>query len=111
MKLLEGTLYSMDAAGSYIASAVELPALYGLEGELVLVRVSVEARHLEELLDALAGLDFPVNPELNHQPGLVSVEFPAYATHVGEVRETITRLGFDPGSLAVHGMLSSAAVA
>ena len=41
-----------------------VPALFGQEGELVLLRVAVEPRLLEDLLEALARLDFPVNPQL-----------------------------------------------
>ena len=36
------------------------PSLGGAEGELVSVRVLVEPRLLEELLEALAGVSFPV---------------------------------------------------
>ncbi len=41
-------------------------SLFGREGELVSVRITVEPRLLEDLLDALAVLDFPVNPQLYH---------------------------------------------
>ena len=40
--------------------------LTGSEGELVQVRIAAEPRCLEELLDCLAGLPFPVNPQLYH---------------------------------------------
>jgi hypothetical protein len=76
---------------------------------LVVARVLVEPRHLEELLEALAGLEFPVNPELQHRTGAVIVEFPAYAEHVEEIRNTIRRLGFDAHSLDVFGVLHAAA--
>ncbi len=75
---------------------------------LVVARVVVEPRHLEELLEGLAGLDFPVNPELQHRTGSVIVEFPAYAGHVEEIRNTIRRLGFDTQSLNVFGALHAA---
>lgn len=56
------------------------------EGELLLVRLRVESRQLEDVLDALAELPFPVNPEMCHV-GLHSiVEFPAYESHM----ETVT---------------------
>jgi len=42
------------------------------EGELLLVRLRVECRQLEEVLEALADLPFPVNPELCHV-GLMSL--------------------------------------
>ena len=80
-------------------------SLFGSNGELVELRIPVEPRHLEDLLEALASLDFPVNPELFHQPGVVNVEFPAYAGHVEEVRNVLREAGFDPGSLQVLGIL------
>ncbi len=88
---------------------LDAPVLFGVEGELVLVRVSVDPRHLEDLLEGLAGLDFPVNPELTHRTGAVIVEFPAYATHVDEVKAALVAYGFDPEALAVFGMLHAAA--
>jgi hypothetical protein len=80
-------------------------SLFGQNGELVELRIPVEPRLLEDLLEALASLDFPVNPELSHQPRVVYVEFPAYAGHVEEVRGLLRRSGFDPGSLEVFGIL------
>ena len=76
---------------------------------LVMARVLVEPRHLEELLEGLAGLDFPVNPELQHRTGSVLVEFPAYAEHLEEIRNMIRRLGFDAESMDVFGVLHAAA--
>ncbi len=74
---------SHDHRSDYSGAA---PALFGLEGELVSLRISVEPRLLEDLLEALARLDFPVNPQLYHQPAHVTVEFPAYSARVDEVR-------------------------
>ncbi len=88
--------------------ALETPPLLGVEGELILMSVSVDPRNLEELLEALAGLEFPVNPELMHHLSAVTVEFPAYSTHVAEVKMALEEYGFDPESLAVFGMLRSA---
>jgi len=82
------------------------PALFGLEGELVSLRISVEPRFLEDLLETLAHLDFPVNPQLYHRPGQVTVEFPAYSNRVDEVRKAMQTYGFDPGSLEVSGILT-----
>ncbi len=77
------------------------PALFGLEGELVSLSISVEPRLLEDLLEALARLDFPVNPQLYHRPAHVTVEFPAYSTRVDEVRNALRRHGFATSSLRV----------
>ena len=83
-------------------SAVQpAPALCGREGELLSLRVSVEPRSLEDLLETLAGLDFPVNPQLYHSPGEVTVEFPAYAARIEEVSNTLHRRGFPPSSLQI----------
>lgn len=73
--------------------------LFGREGELYLLRISVEPRLLEDLLETLAALDFPVNPELLHQPNEVTVEFPAYARRIDEVRAALDRNGFDASGL------------
>jgi hypothetical protein len=85
-----------------------VPALFGQEGELVSLRVAVEPRLLEDLLEALARLDFPVNPQLYHRPALVTVEFPAYSARVDEVRDTLQRHGFSPASLEVASGLELA---
>jgi hypothetical protein len=77
------------------------PALFGQEGELVSLRIVVEPRLLEDLLESLARLDFPVNPQLYHRPAQVTVEFPAYSARVEEVRGTLERNGFSPASLEV----------
>src|SRR5271166_1073099 len=82
--------------------------LFGSEGELVLLRITVEPRLLEDLLDALAHLDFPVNPELCHRAAQVVVEFPAYERKIDEVRGILQAYRFDPGSLAKTRMLSLA---
>ncbi|HEU0120691.1 MAG TPA: hypothetical protein VFQ91_09215 [Bryobacteraceae bacterium] len=59
------------------------------EGALLLVRLRIESRQLEDLLETLADLPFPVNPELCHA-GLVSVvEFPAFETRLALVREAV----------------------
>lgn len=87
------------------ASRETVPALLGSEGELVLLQISVEPRLLEELLEALARLDFPVNPELSHRPNSVAVEFPAWSERVQEVRKLLDVYGFDPTCLEVHSAL------
>lgn len=69
--------------------------LRGAEGDLVLLRITVGARQLEELLETIASLPFPINPEIQHQAsGLNCVEFPAYSSRIEEVRLALTRRGF-----------------
>ncbi len=93
--------------------------LCGREGALVSVSISVDPRHLESLLEALARLDFPINPQIYHDAAMVYrfgdgreqsvattlVEFPAYEGRLGDVRRAVEAFGFDPDSVHVVGML------
>jgi hypothetical protein len=78
--------------------------LSGREGELVSVSISVDPRDLEALLESLASVKFPVNPQIHHG-ARTSVEFPAYAGDLGQVRTCLEAGGFDPGSIRVVSML------
>ena len=53
--------------------------------ELLMVRVTVPAQELEDVLDMLAGLRFPVNPELFSSGGETMIEFPTYGHQLKEV--------------------------
>ncbi len=77
------------------------PALFGSEGELVLLHISIEPKLLEDLLEVLARLDFPVNPELYHKPNSVAVEFPAWSSRVDNVRKLLKFYGFEQACLVV----------
>jgi len=81
--------------------------LAGVEGALVSVRVSVEAPFLERLLEALAHLKFPVNPQIYHTVPLTIVEFPAYDNHLPEVRTLLESYGFAAESVEATPMLDS----
>ena len=83
-----------------------IASLTGLEGELVLIRICVEARMLEELLEALAEAPFPLNPQIYHHPNTV-VEFPAYSSRLNEIESVITSRGFDPAQMQVANLLES----
>ena len=82
--------------------------LCGSEGELVSVSISVDPRDLEALLESLAHVDFPINPQIYHAEGqgpaaLTTVVFPAYAGRLPQVREAASRV---PGSsVCLKGML------
>ena len=80
-------------------------ALFGREGELISLSVATEPKHLEDLLEALASLDFPVNPQLYHRPAEVLVEFPAYSSQVEQVRNALLRQGLAGGGIQVSGPL------
>ncbi|MBK5293566.1 MAG: hypothetical protein JJE04_18055 [Acidobacteriia bacterium] len=85
------------------------PFLSGLEGELVSLRIAVEPRLLEDLLETLAELPFPVNPRIQHQVGAnpsTVVEFPAYREKLDLVRASLGRGGFPAASLHVDRMLA-----
>jgi hypothetical protein len=74
-------------------------ALFGREGELISLAIATEPKLLENLLEALASLDFPVNPQLYHRPAEVLVEFPAYSNQVEQVRDALLKQGFDAGGI------------
>ena len=93
--------------------------LSGSEGELVSVSVCVDPRRLESLLEALASIPFPINPQIYHEAAEVKrfadgsetiddvtlVEFPAYDGRLEEVRQALAANGFDPAGVRVSGML------
>jgi len=82
-----------------------VPSLLGLEGELVIASITVDPHDLEELLDALAHVPFPINPQIYHQRGVV--EFPAYAQRVTDVRAALEAYGFNGSILHVRSMLDA----
>jgi hypothetical protein len=80
-------------------------SLAGAEGALVSVSVSVESRRLEQLLDALAQLEFPINPAICHDVPITLVEFPAYENHLPEIRRILESHGFPIASMQATAML------
>jgi len=95
-------------------------ALSGSGGALVSISIHLDARYLESLLEALARVSFPLNPQIYHDAAMVYeypdgrqdseavtlVEFPAYTGQLGEVRRALEAYGFDPASLQVTSMLA-----
>jgi hypothetical protein len=82
--------------------------LLGSEGALVSVSISVEPLRLEALLDALARLDFPINPQIYHAAGpATEVEFPAYEKRLPEIRGLLEIYGFRGESVTSKPMLDS----
>ena len=88
------------------SASVPTRFLTGSEGELVQVRISTEPRRLEELLDCLSSLSFPINPQLYHGVPTV-VEFPAYESRLAHVTETLRIYGFDPDSMCINPMVKA----
>ncbi|MGO9011050.1 MAG: hypothetical protein ACLQPN_13190 [Bryobacteraceae bacterium] len=74
------------------------------QGELLAVSIRVDPRRLEALLEALAQVSFPINPQIHHGAETV-VEFPAYQDRVGEVERVLETCGFAPQSLRATPML------
>ena len=95
------------------------PSLSGREGDLISVSINIDPRCLESLLEALAQVGFPVNPQIYHDAAMVYlypdgreeteattlVEFPAYRGQLDEVIRALDNYGFDPASLQVTSML------
>jgi hypothetical protein len=89
------------------------------EGDLLLISIDVEPRQLESLLETLAQLDFPVNPQIYHDARIVYqysdgheasksatlVEFPTYEVHLKDVRRALVAAGFDPACVHAINML------
>ncbi len=83
-----------------------LPALSTPEGELVSVSIQVDPRYLEDLLECLAEIDFPINPQIYHgRP--TSVEFPAYEARVPALRKKVQSAGFTSNTISVKPMVDA----
>jgi len=94
-------------------------SLAGAEGELLAVRISVEPRLLEKLLDTLARLEFPISPQIYHHAALryvyadgrdrweptTTVELPAYAGWLPALRQALEQGGFQAACFAARSML------
>ena len=97
----------------------DTPSLSSSEGALVSVSISVDPHFLESLLEALAQVSFPINPQIYHDAAIVYryadereetesttlVEFPAYAQRLDDVRGALGANGFDPACMEMTGML------
>jgi hypothetical protein len=83
-------------------------AIRGSEGELVSVSISVSPRDLEALLESLAHVHFPINPQIYHaedDSARTIVEFPAYSNGLPQVQAALAASGFDPEAIRVRGMV------
>ena len=99
-----------DSVSVWNGSAFPLPSfLSGSEGELVSVRIAVHPRGLEDLLDCLAGLPFPVNPEIRHGVP-TTVECPAWASSLARVEDALRSAGFEADAICVRPMLAALSV-
>ena len=90
-------------------------ALRTSEGELLHLSVSVPLRQLQDLLDTLNHLPFPVNPEIVHtgaensqaSPLAIDVRFPAYERRMPGVITSLEQAGFARDILKVRAALSA----
>jgi hypothetical protein len=71
------------------------PVLRSPQGDLVFVRVHVDPRSLEDALEALCDLDFPINPEIRHGYPDTVIEFPAYDALIPEIEGLLRRSGIE----------------
>ena len=95
------------------------PSLSTAEGALISVSIHVEPPCLESLLEALALVSFPINPQIYHDAALVYrypdgrdetesvtlVEFPAYEGRLDEVRRAVEAYGFPLDCIHAIAML------
>lgn len=95
------------------------PSLSTTEGDLVSVSIHVEPHSLESLLESLALVSFPINPQIYHDAAMVYryadgreetesvtlVEFPAYEGRLDEVRRTLQAYGFPSDCIHAVAML------
>ena len=102
-------------------SAIAGSVLAGNEGELVSVSLHADPHDLEALLEALAQVEFPINPQIYHDAALVYyhadgservepvtlVEFPAYSGNLDALRRVLGANGFDPAIAAASPMLDT----
>ena len=93
--------------------------LTGVQGPLTCISIEVDSRRLESLLDTLARLPFPINPQIYHDAavayrfadgservtGKTLVEFPAYDQQTEDVRNALDGAGFSAFDLHVTRML------
>jgi hypothetical protein len=89
------------------------------EGVLVSIAIRVEPRRLEALLEALAQVAFPINPQIYHEAEIefrncdgrqasevtTLVEFPAYLARIEDVLRALELNGFDRRDVLVTSML------
>jgi hypothetical protein len=97
----------------------ESPSLEGADGELICIRITIEPRLLERLLDVLARLEFPINPQLYHDAATIylcpdgsrlvqpatMVEFPAWTDRLPKIKDALVASAFGEECLTVKGML------
>ena len=104
---------------SSLPAGVPRASLATSEGALVSVSIHIHPRYLEALLEALARIDFPINPQIYHDAEIVTVhangseeieattvvEFPAYVGRLEDVYRALHAYGFSDDGVCVTSML------
>jgi hypothetical protein len=94
-------------------------SLSSSEGDLVSIAICVEPRRLETLLETLARVGFPINPQICHEAVIAFpradereetavttlVEFPAYLGRLEEVYRALESEGFERDAVQSTSML------
>lgn len=95
---------------SRVLDPLYCPSLRGSEGELYWVQIWIEPRALEQLLEALSTVSFPINPEIHHpsarMQNRVVVEFPAYSGKLNEVYNAADSPGLTDAQIHVQQMMA-----
>lgn len=79
-------------------------------GELVAAQIRISPRLLEDLLEALASADFPINPEIRHaslgsRVGSTIVRFEVLDSQIPTLRDVLATSGFAPNLLEINRSL------
>jgi hypothetical protein len=90
--------------------STDTQSLTGRDGELILLRITVEPRLLERLLETLAETSYHINPQVfpNSAQG-ARVEFPAYQGWVTPIEASLRRGGLRPVEFEATRMISQLA--
>lgn len=85
-------------------------SLAGRDGELILIRITVEPRLLEMLLETLAEASYHINPQLypNSAEGSV-VEFPAYESWRDPIADGLRKAGLSGARIETTRMITQLA--
>ncbi len=83
----------------------EPACLTGSEGELLSIHIFAPWRDLESVLEALARVDFPINPEITHGQPLTEIAIPVFSNQVGEVRGALSGNGLSHCRMEVRSFL------
>jgi hypothetical protein len=68
-------------------------------GDLLRIAITIPPRDVERLLDSLANLQFPINPDLKYEEWQTTVEFPGYREWLPDLRGMLARDRFDDARL------------